>query len=130
MAVVNLGIEDLNVGELPATYTPFPYDQNLAYAIGAVFQSPDFPNIFSYCEVTFEVTVNNQPVLQLAPKTRLEIFPEVQLFYFPASPLFRGNGTCQIQVERYSFYRGGVDTVPVQLSIFYDDAITVPSWRA
>lgn len=129
MAVVDLGTRTLEVGSLPAVYDPFPYDETLAYGIGAIFASPDFDNIFSYAVVNFEIAVPSQPAFELQPSTQLEIKPGVKLFYFAASPLFRGNGTCTIIVERFSFYRGGVDTVPLTLQLLYDNAVTVATWR-
>lgn len=130
MAIVSLGQFPLFTGQPPVSYTPFGYDENLAYAIGGVFTAPSFVQVFSYVNIRFKVSVSGQPDFETAPDLRVDIRPDVQLFYFPASPLFRGSGNCTIVAERIPVFRGGADGLPVEMSLFYDDAVTVPSWRA
>ena len=129
MAVINLGAFDIFTGQNEVEYTPFAYDQTQAYAIGAVFTAPSFEQVYSYVTIRFKVAVAGQPEFELAPATRVDIRPDVQLFYFPASSLFRGDGDCTIVAERIPVFRGGADGLPVNMSLFYDDAVTVPSWR-
>ena len=129
MAVINLGAFDIFTGQPPVEYTPFAYDQTQAYAIGAVFTATSFVEVFSYVNIKFKIEVAGQPAFETAPVTRVDIRPLVQLFYFPASSLFRGNGTCTVVAERIPVFRGGADGLNVNMALFYDDAVTVPSWR-
>lgn len=129
MAVINLGAFDIFTGQPAVLFTPFAYDQTLAYAIVAQFTAPSFVQIFSYVRVRFKVEVVGQPALETEPPIRVDIRPDFQLFYFPASSLFRGNGTCTVEAERIPVFRGGADGLPVNMALFYDDAVTVPSWR-
>lgn len=129
MAIVSLGSFALFTGQPAVVYNPFNYDQTQAYAIGAVFTAPSFVQVFSYITIKYSIAVVGQPVFETAPTFRLDIEPEVQLFYFAASSLFRGNGTCQVVAERMPVFRGGADGLPVTMELLYDDAVTVPSWR-
>lgn len=129
MAVVNLGSFPIFTGQPPVEFTSFAYDQTLAYALVAGFTASSFDTIFSFVNIQFKVAVPGQPDLELSPALRLDIRPLLQLFYFPASTLFRGSGDCSVTAERIPVFRGGADGLPVTMSIFYDDAVTVPSWR-
>ncbi len=130
MAIVDLGTNALATGTGPVAYTAFPYDQTLAYGIGAIFTSPNFNSIFSFVRIRAVINVPAQPAFADATNFDLSIENIIQLFFFPASPLYRGSGTVQFFAERLPRWKGAGDGTPVSLQLLYDDAITVPSWFA
>lgn len=130
MAIVDLGTNALTTGSTPVGYTPFTYDQTLAYGIGCIFSSPNFNSIFSFIRVRAVINVPGQPAFADVTNFDLEILNIIQLFFFPASPLYRGNGTVQFFAQRLPRWKGAGDGTDVSLQLLYDDAITVPSWFA
>lgn len=129
MAVVSLGKFELFTSQPAVQYNPFPYDQTQAYAIAAVFTAPSFVQIFSWIAIRYRIEVVGQSAFETEPAFRVDIRPLPQLFYFPASSLFRGDGDCIVEAERIPVFRGGADGLSVEMELFYDDAISVPSWR-
>lgn len=130
MAIVDLGTNILTTGTGPIGYTSFNYDQTLAYGIGVIFSSPNFNSIFSFVRVRALINVPGQPAFADVTNFDLQIVNVIQLFFFPASPLYRGNGTCTFFAERLPRWKGAGDGTSVSMQLLYDDAITVPSWRA
>lgn len=130
MAIVDLGTNILTTGGSPIGYTPFTYDQTLAYGIGVIFSSPNFNSIFSFVRVRALINVPGQPAFADVTNFDLQIVNVIQLFFFPASPLYRGSGTCTFFAERLPRWKGAGDGTSVSMQLLYDDAITVPSWRA
>lgn len=129
MVVVNLGNFDIFTSQPAVQFLPFNYDQTLAYALAAIFTAPTFTGVYSYVIIRFKIAVPGQIEFELHSDTRLDIRSDPQLFYFPASSLFRGDGTCTVEAERIPVFRGGADGLPVNMTLLYDDAVTVPSWR-
>ena len=130
MAIVDLGTQTLTTGLNPVPYTPFAYDENLAYSIGVILTSSNFNQIFSYIRVRTLLQVPGFPAYSPIWCEEIEIIPVNQLFFFPASPLFFGSGTCQFFAERLPRWRGAGDATVCTMQLLYDDALTVPSWRA
>ena len=130
MAIIDLGTNGLITGAGPVAYTAFTYDQNSAYGIGCIFTSANFNSIFSFVRIRALINVPGQPPFIEATNYDLQILNIIQLFLFPCSPLFRGNGTVQFFAERLPRWKGAGDGTNVSLQLLYDDAITVPSWRA
>lgn len=129
MAIVNLGSFDIFVGELPTIYSIFPYRSNRAYIIYAEFTSTDFASIVSFMRIYPYVTPTGEVSRLLSDYTDLEILDEPLMFYFPCSPLFGGNGDAAFYVERKSFWSGGGDGTPVNLTLSYDDQLFTSTWR-
>lgn len=130
MAIVNLGNLDLVTGFPPVAYTAFPYDASSAYGIGAIFSSADFGNIFSYVELQVSIISGALPLFLDATIYRLEIINVPQIVLIPFSPLYFGSGDAILIARRRPTFRGAGDGTQVSLTLLYDDAITVPSWRA
>ena len=130
MALVDLGTRSLQVGNVPSIYDPFPFLRTDAYLFGAVFNIQNLANIFSDITIRFLIDIPGLPDFLAPEPIRLEIVPVLSTFYYPFSPLFQGDGEASIIVERNSFIRGTGDADSlVSLNLFYDDAVTVPTWR-
>lgn len=130
MAIVNLGNLDLVTGFPPIAYTAFPYDQNTAIGVGCLFSSADFGNIFSFVELRVSILSAGLPIFIDQTVYRLDIINVPQYVLIPFSPLYFGNGDCILLAQRRPVFRGGGDGTQVSLNLVYDDALTVPSWRA
>lgn len=128
MAIVNLGTFNLDIGQGPYISNTFAYNQRDAYAIYAEFTSTNFGNIFSFARIYPYVFPTGGVARLIAPYLDLEIIDLPQLFYFPCSKLFDGNGDAFFYIERRSFYTGGGDGEPVNLTLTYDDAVDVRTW--
>lgn len=129
MAIINLGSRPLIVGASPVLFDPFFYDQTQAYMIAANISVSNVANVYSFLRARAIVNVSSQPPFYLAPYTDLEIFGGLQSFFFAASSLFRGDGTCTLEFERLPVTFGSGDTPDVNVTLFYDNAVTVNSWR-
>ena len=130
MAIVDLGTNNLTTGGAITVYTPFSYDQTLAYGIGIVLTSSNFNSIFSFIRIRALINVPGQPAFADIRNYDIQIVNIVQQFFFAASPLYRGNGTCTFTAQRLPRWKGAGDGTTVTMQLLYDDAITVPSWRA
>ena len=100
MAIVDLGTNNLTTGGTFEVYTPFSYDQSLAYGVGIVFTSSNFNSIFSFVRIRALIDVPGQPVFADIRNYDIQIVNIVQQFFFAASPLYRGNGTCTFTAQR------------------------------
>ena len=129
MALVDLGTSDLVLGQGYYIYDPFDYRQRDAYAIYATFNSSNFSNVFSFIRIYGYITPTGELPRLVSHYIDLEVWALPQLFYFPMSSLFDGNGTIEFYVERRSFYAGGRDGVDISLNLAYDDQISTPTWR-
>ena len=130
MAIVDLGTQNMVTGALPVAFTAFPYDQTQAYGIGCLFTSGDFNLIFSDIRLFAVITMPTFPTFYDSREIIIEINATPQLFMWAASPLFFGSGDVVFIAERRPRWRGAGDANPVTLQLLYDDAISVPSWRA
>lgn len=130
MALVDLGTFPLNTGAPFIAYPPFTYDQNTAIGLGCIFTSTDFNNIFSSVELRTFLTPTGIPSFIESTKYPLDIINVIQVVLIPFSPLYFNSGTCSILARRIPTFRGAGDGTPVSLQLIYDDAVTVPSWRA
>lgn len=130
MAIVDLGTQNMVTGLNPVAFTPFAYDQTQAYGIGCLFTSGNFNLIFSDIRIFAVITMPSFPTFYDARPIIIEINAIPQLFFWAASPLFFGSGDVTFIAERRPRWRGAGDGTPVTLQLLYDDAITVPSWRA
>lgn len=128
MTIVNLGTNDLFVGQSPTSYGAVDYRQNRAYALYMDFTSDNFANIFSYVRVFPYIRPNNLPPRLLSHYTDIQITLEPQLFLFSATQLFDANGEVDFLCQRRSFLRGTGDRPNVNLTITYDDALFTSSW--
>lgn len=130
MAIVDLGTQPLFVGGSPTAYAGFPYDATTAIGIGIVFSSPNFSNIFSRIQLRVSLISSGLPVFIDAQPYNIDVLNVIQIQLIPFSPLYFGNGTCILIAERIPFWRGAGDGTPLSMNLLYDDAVTVPSWRA
>ena len=131
MAIVALGSLPMVVGALPSVFQPFNYDQNLAYSGFALFTVDNINNIFSRIQIRGLINIPGLPAYLADEIVELPITATPVSFYYPFSPLMLGNGSCTFIAERLSNIRGTAESdSAVTLSLFYEDAITVPSWRA
>ena len=130
MAIVDLGNLNLVTGFPPVAYTAFPYDQNTAVGVGCIFSSSDFGNIFSFVRLRVSILSGSLPLFIDQTVYQLDIINVPQVVLIPFSPLYFGNGDCILLAERRPIFRGGGDGTQVSLNLLYDDALTVPSWRA
>lgn len=128
MAIVILGQTDIFVGELPYLTNTFPYRDNRAYAIYVDFTSPNFSEVYSFIRIYPYVLPNNGTPRLIHPYLDLEIIDSPQLFYLPLSNLIDGNGNLSLRVERISIWHGGGNHVPVNITLSYDDDISVGTW--
>lgn len=128
MAIVNLGIFNMVTGTPSVTFTSFNYRTNRAYALNVIMTSGNFDNIFSYMRIVPKVTPNNLVPFILNTPQILEIIPDNQLFYFPATQLFDRNGIVEFQAERLARWRGAGDGQPVTLQLTYDDELFTSTW--
>lgn len=129
MAIINLGNRSLVVGDIPQQFDPFAFNETQAYLIAANMTVSNPNLIFSFIRIRPLVKIGSQPDLYVTPYIDLEIRPVLQSFYFPASSLFRGNGNVFFEAERIPLERGFFDTTNVDVSLFFDNAFTVNSWR-
>lgn len=130
MAIVNLGNFPLIIGGATQAYTPFAFDTTLAYLIAGQFAVADFDAIFSRVRLRFLLQITPTFSFYHPEVQTLDILPGVVSFWIPMSGLFLNNGTCTIEATRLSNRYGGADNAPViGLTLFYEDTITVPSWR-
>ena len=130
MALIDLGTQPLVIGATPVLFTPFAYDFTQAYLIGGTFTASTFNSIFS--NVRVDVIISPAPnLLFYHPEpTILTIRPGLLSFFVPMSQLFLASGTATIQAERLPFVRGGADSpTTITLNLFYEDTVSVPSWR-
>ena len=118
MAVINLGTRSVDVGGAPQLFDPFVYSQSQAYLIAANMTVSNINNVFSFIRVRPLITVSSQPSFYVAPYTDLDIRAVLQAFYFPASSLFRGDGSVVFELERLPFSAGYGDTTSVQVTLF------------
>lgn len=128
MAIVNLGTNDLFVGQSPTTYGAVDYRTNRAYALYLDFTSDNFANVFSFIRIFPYIRANGLPPRLLSHYTDVQITPESQVFLFSATGLFDNNGEVDFMCQRRSFIRGTGDRPNVGLTITYDDALFTNSW--
>lgn len=128
MAIVSLGTLDLSIGQGFYQYQPFAYRDRDAYIIYADFSTPNFSSIFSFIRIIPYIEPSGGTPRLLATYIDLEVLNVPQMFYFPTSRLFNGNGNCTFYVERISRYTGGGEGQTVNLSLSYDDNLTVNTW--
>lgn len=129
MAIINLGTRNVQVGGATQQFDPFVFDQTQAYLMVANMAVANVNNIFSFIRFRTLIDIPGQPDFYITPYVDLEIRPVLQGFYFPASSLFRGSGNVLFEIERLPFTRGYGDIVSVDVSLFFDNAFTVNSWR-
>lgn len=129
MTIVDLGTFNMVTGAGPVTFASFPYNQNRAYALNVVMTSADFNQIFSYIRIQPYVMPNGSNPFLLNDATELEIVQPNQLFYFPCSSLFNGNGDVEFRAQRLPRWRGAGDANPMTLQLTYDDSLFTGSWR-
>lgn len=129
MAVIDLGTNQINIGDLPVEYAPFSFRDNRAYLIQAIttIQFPE--NIFSQFRI--RATIDNGTYVNVLTHHIIDIPVTVtpSTFLFPFSNLYDGNGDVTLQVERLNFVRGTSDTTGVvTLQLTYDDSADVRTW--
>ena len=128
MASVILGTFDLFIGQGPYITNPFSYRDRDAYAIYAVFTSSNFSNLYSFVRIYPFISPSGGVSRFISSYIDLEILNTPQLFYFPCSTLFDGDGDVSFYCERRSYYTGGGEGELVNLTISYDDALSVRTW--
>lgn len=128
MAIVILGQTDIFVGELAYFTNTFSYQDNRAYAIYADFTSPDFSAVYSFIRIYTYVLPNGGIPRAIHPYFDVEIIETPQLIYVPLSNLIDGNGDLSFRIQRISFWQGGGNHIPVNITVSYDDAISVRTW--
>lgn len=129
MAIVNLGNLNIVTGFPPVAFTAFPYDQNTGVGIGCIFNSTDFGNIFSFVQIRVGISSGALPFFIDSVVYRLDIINVPQYILIPFSPLYFNSGNCTLLAERRPTFRGAGDGTQVSLTLLYDDALTVPTWR-
>ena len=129
MAIVNLGSNDIFIGQGFYIYSPFAYRSNRAYMIYAEFTSTNFSNLVSFVRIYPYVEPTGGVARLLSSYIDLEILDQTLMFYFPCSTLFNGNGDVSFYVERRSYWTGGGDGETVNLTLSYDDALFTATWR-
>lgn len=129
MAVINLGTRNVQTGGAVQQFDPFIFDETKAYMIAANMAVANIANIFSFIRVRPLIDISGQPDFYITPYIDLEIRQALQAFYFPASSLFRGSGAVVFEIERLPFTRGYGDIVSVDVTLLFDNAFTVDSWR-
>lgn len=130
MAIINLGTKNPMVGGGSEQFDPLIYDERFAYFIYADMTVANIANVFSYIQVKPLITPTNESSFYLTPYSNLEIRNAIQGFYLPASTLFNGSGTCVFEVERLPLTSGYGDTTLLDVTLYYDNALTVKSWRS
>lgn len=129
MAIINLGTRSVQTGGAVQQFDPFAFNETQAYLIAANMAVSNIANIFSFIRVRPLIDISGQPDFYITPYVDLEIRQVLQGFYFPASSLFRGSGNVIFEIERLPFSRGYGDVVSVDVTLLFDNAFTVNSWR-
>lgn len=129
MAIINLGNRTLVIGDIPQQFDPFAYDVKNAYLIMANMTVSNPNLVFSFIRIKPLIKITGQSDLYITPYVELEIRPVMQSFYFPASSLFGGNGNVFFEAERLPLQYGFFDTTGVSVTLTFDNANTVKSWR-
>lgn len=129
MAILNLGTRSPQVGATPVQFDPLIYNEKDAYIIYMTMTIANIDSVYSYVQIKPLISPTNEPSFYLAPYLDFEIRQERQSFYLPCSSLWSGNGTCVFELERIPFVAGFGDTISVDINLFYDNAVSVRSWR-
>lgn len=129
MAIVNLGTRLLAVGDAPARFTMFRYNQRRAYGIRGIQTLSDENTIFSRLRMTPIITNNAYGTFALRPSLNLAIAPGRFMFFLPFSRLVGANGQVVIQLERISTWTGGgVKESNLDVQLAYDNNDDIRSW--
>ena len=128
MAIVVLAQSAIAVGGGQIISDSFAYRDNRAYALYVEFSSPDFNEIFSFVRI-YPYTQPDGGVARLdARYFDVEILALPQILLLPFSNLIDGNGDVSFYIERRSFYVGGGEGEPVDITLSYDDDVSVRTW--
>lgn len=128
MAIVTLSQSPIAVGGGIVVSDSFAYRDNRAYALYVDFTSPDFNEIFSYVRIYPWIQPNNGVARFDSRYFDVEILSAPQFLLLPFSNLIDGNGDVNFYMERKSFYVGGGEGTPVEITLSYDDDLSVRTW--
>lgn len=128
MAIVVLAQSAIAVGGGQIISDSFAYRDDRAYALYVEFSSTNFNEIFSFVRIYPYVQPNGGVARLYAPYFDVQILALPQLLLLPFSNLIDGNGNVSFYIERRSFYVGGGEGVPVDITLSYDDALAQRTW--